>query len=131
MSFAKGGILSYNEPMEKTWTAKHISISINVTKAIAYEFVSDLRNLSKWADGIDESMKITFAPKNNFGVLDHDVTLSSGETFYNPMRVIENGSGSELIFTLFKTGATTEVDFEKDAAQILTDFSRLKVLLEK
>jgi hypothetical protein len=34
---------------------------------------------------------VTFAPRNDFGVLDHDVTLPSGETVYNPLRVISDG----------------------------------------
>jgi hypothetical protein len=33
--------------------------------------------------------------------LDHDVTLPSGETLSNPMRVVPNGTGSEVVFTLF------------------------------
>ena len=37
--------------MEETKTAKHISISINVPAAYAYEFVSDLRNLPKLTNG--------------------------------------------------------------------------------
>jgi len=27
----------------------------------------------------------TLTPRNTFGVLDHDVTLPSGETVYNPL----------------------------------------------
>ena len=32
-----------------------------------------------------------FVPRNEYGVLDHDVTLPSGEVVYNPMRVIPDG----------------------------------------
>ena len=34
---------------------------------------------------------------NDFGVLDHHVTLSTGEEVFVPMRVIPNGSRSEVI----------------------------------
>jgi hypothetical protein len=46
-------------------------------------------------------VKVKFADKNKFGILDHDVTLPSGEQVYNPVRVFPNNGGSELIFTLY------------------------------
>ena len=96
--------------------SRHVSISINNSANKVYEFASDPENLPKWAAGVGSSVKnvngewiaespmgmvkIKFADKNKFGILDHDVTLPSGETFYNPMRVFPNKGGSELIFTL-------------------------------
>jgi len=47
-------------------------------------------------------MKVKIAEKNQFGVLDHDVTLPSGVKVYNPMRVFPNNDGSELVFTLYR-----------------------------
>ena len=41
-----------------------------------------------------------FTERNELGVLDHDVTLPSGETIHNPMRVIRDGDRSEVVFTL-------------------------------
>ena len=38
--------------------------------------------------------------EHDHGVLDHDVTLPSGETVHNPMRVIPDGDGCEVVFTL-------------------------------
>jgi hypothetical protein len=35
-------------------------------------------------------VKVAFAQKNEFGVLDHDVMFESGAKFYNPMRVFPN-----------------------------------------
>jgi len=40
--------------------------------------------------------------RNKFGILDHDVTLPSGAKVYNPMRVLPNNDGCELIFTLYQ-----------------------------
>lgn len=42
---------------------------------------------------------------NDFGVLEHNVRLSSlGLEVYVPMRIVQNGiNGSEVIFTLFYT----------------------------
>ncbi len=47
-------------------------------------------------------VKVKFAEKNKFGVLDHAVTLPSGVKFYNPMRVFPNNDGRELIFTIYR-----------------------------
>src|SRR5262247_3371948 len=96
-----------------TFTAKHISVSINRSSDQGYEFASNPENLPKWAAGLSGSIrrvneewiaespmgtvKVEFAEKNKFGVLDHDVTLSSGAKFYNPMRVFPNNDGSELV----------------------------------
>ena len=82
------------------------------------------------SEAILGEMKFEFAPKNSLGVLDHDVTLATGETFYNPMRVIPNGEGSEIIFTLFKLDGVTEEMFQKDMETIRKDFKQLKILLE-
>src|SRR5204863_210017 len=100
-----------------TFSAKNVSVSINRSPAEVYEFISNPENLSKWASGLGGTVKnidgewtaegplgkikIKFADKNEYGVLDHDVTLSSGAIFHNPMRVIKNNEGSEIIFTLY------------------------------
>jgi hypothetical protein len=54
--------------------------------------------ISDWPMG---RVKVRFAPPNNFGVMDHDVTVGS-ETTHNAFRVIPNGDGSEVIFSVFK-----------------------------
>ncbi len=40
-----------------TFTAKHISVSINRPAAQVYEFVSNPENLPKWAAGLSGSIK--------------------------------------------------------------------------
>jgi hypothetical protein len=80
--------------------AKHISLSIERSAAQVYEFASNTENLPQWAGGLGGSIKkvndewiaesplarvkVNFAEKNKFGILDHDVTLSSGAKFSNP-----------------------------------------------
>ena len=39
---------------------------------------------------------VEMAESNPYGVLNHWVTLDTGERFYNPMRVIADGDGCEL-----------------------------------
>jgi hypothetical protein len=129
------------------FNSRHVSISINNSAEKVYEFTSDPENLPKWAAGVGGSIKnvngewiadspmgmvkIKFADKNKFGILDHDVTLPSGETFYNPMRVFPNRGGSELIFTLYQRSGMSDRDFRKDEEQIKADLEKLKDLVEK
>ena len=46
-------------------------------------------------------MKVRFAEKNAFGVLDHYVTPAPELDVYVPMRVLPNGSGNEVISLYF------------------------------
>jgi polyketide cyclase/dehydrase/lipid transport protein len=128
-----------------SFKSRHVSISINRSADEVYEFASNPENLPKWAAGVSGSVKnvkgewvtespmgrvkVKFADKNKFGILDHDVTLPSGETFYNPMRVFPNKDGSELVFTLYQRPGMSDEDFRKDEEQIITDLQKLKGLL--
>jgi Polyketide cyclase / dehydrase and lipid transport len=130
-----------------TFMAKHISVSINRSADQVYEFVSDPENLPKWAAGLSGSIKkvnddwitespmgrvkVKFAEKNRFGVLDHDVTLPSGVNVYNPVRVFPNNDGSELVFTLYRRPDVSDQDFAEDAKAVENDLAKLKTLLEK
>ena len=71
-----------------------------------------------------------FAERNSFGVLDHGVTLPSGESFFNPMRVVVNGPGSEVLFTVFRHPGMTAEEFDRDAQIVLGDLHKLKSVVE-
>ena len=130
-----------------TFTAKHISVSINRSAAQVYEFATNPENLPKWAAGLSGSIKkvnddwitespigrvkVKFAEKNKFGVLDHDVTLPSGVKVCNPMRVFPNNDDSELVFTLYHRPDVSDQEFAQDAKAVEKDLAKLKTLLEK
>jgi hypothetical protein len=130
-----------------TFPAQHISVSISRPAKDVYEYASRYENLPKWASGLGGSIKnvggdwvadspmgkvkIKFADRNPFGVLDHLVTLPSGETFDNPMRVVANDKGSELFFTLYRRPGVSDQDYASDAANIEKDLRKLKEILEK
>jgi hypothetical protein len=63
-------------------------------------------------------------------VLDHLVTMPSGVEVYIPMRVVANGEGSEVIFTLFQTPGMTDEILERDIRWVTGDLATLKDLLE-
>ena len=129
-----------------TFKSLHISVSINRPADEVYEFASNPENLPKWAAGLSGTIKnvngdwiaespmgrvkVEFADKNNFGVLDHDVTLPSGAKVYNPMRVFPNNDGSELIFTLYRRPDMSEKMFAEDVKAVTRDLEKLKTLLE-
>jgi hypothetical protein len=75
-------------------------------------------------------VEIRFAPENPYGVLDHDVTLPDGTTFANPMRVLPDGEGCEVVFTLRRQPEMTDDSYDADAAMIDADLATLKRLLE-
>jgi hypothetical protein len=130
-----------------TFPATYISVSINRAADEVYKFASNPENLPRWASGLGGSIrhvgdewiaespmgtiKIRFAEKNAFGVLDHDVTLPSGETVSNPMRVFPNDEGSEVVFTLYRRADMSDREFAEDAKTVKKDLEALKTLLEQ
>lgn len=129
-----------------TFEARHISVPIRRPPGEVYAFASRPENLPRWAAGLagaienvggdwmaDSPMgrvKVRFAEPNRFGVLDHDVTLPSGETVSNPMRVLPNGDGSEVVFTLYRRPGASDDAFAEDAAAVARDLDALRKLLE-
>lgn len=67
---------------------------------------------------------------NDFGVLDHHVTLPPGETVDNPMRVTADGTGSEIVFSLRRRPGVSDQDFERDADAVRADLLALKRRME-
>lgn len=127
---------------------RHISVYIDRPPAEVYEFVSDPRNLRHWAAGLARSevrrdgdewiadapfgkVRVRFVQRNSFGVMDHDVTLESGVTIHNPMRVVPNGEGSEFVFTLIRQPGMSDGQFAEDKAAVENDLKTLKNLLER
>jgi hypothetical protein len=127
--------------------SRYISTSIARTPREVYDFASNPENLPLWAAGLSGSIsnidgawiaesgmggvRVEFAPPNEFGVLDHTVTLATGESFYNPVRTFANGEGSEIVFTLFRRPDVDDGEFEADAAAVARDLATLKSILER
>ena len=127
---------------------QHISVYIDRRPAEVYEFASDPRNLPRWAAGLARSqvrrdgnewvadapfgkVRVRFVEGNALGVMDHDVTLESGVTVHNPMRVVPHGAGSEFVFTLIRQPGMSDGQFARDRAAVENDLQTLKDLLER
>ena len=127
--------------------SRHICIHIDRPVQEVYDYASIPSNLPAWAAGLGSSVErvdgkwivdspmgrvvVNCAPRNEFGVLDHNVTLPSGETFYNPMRVIVDSTGSEVVFTLRRLLGMSDEDFKRDAEAVSADLVTLKRVLER
>jgi hypothetical protein len=64
------------------------------------------------------------------GVADHDVLLPTGATVHNPIRVLPNGTGSSVVFTLMRLSGVSEQQFNDDAKAVKRDLDTLKRWLE-
>jgi hypothetical protein len=124
----------------------NLSISINRSVEEAYNFLCVPENFPRWASGLGKSLKrvdgewiaetpdgpvnVRFTERNEFGILDHWVSPKPGLQIYIPLRVIANGSGCELLFTLFRLPGVTDEQFATDADWVTRDLTTLKNLLE-
>ena len=133
-------------PLRPTRT---LSVSIAVPAADAYAFIADPRRLPEWATGLGSTptslpdgawrvetpagpMRVVFAPANGFGVVDHVVTpLEGGDPAADvPLRVVANGTGSEVMLTVFQQPGMSDAQYAADTALMQTDLERLKNALE-
>jgi len=132
--------------METMYQSRNLSVQIGRNPRDVYNFTSVPENFPRWASGLGKSLKrkngewiaetpqgpikVRFTERNEFGILDHYVIPESGVEIYIPMRVIPNGSGSELIFTLFRLSDVSDEKFAADAEWVMRDLTALKNLLE-
>jgi hypothetical protein len=126
--------------------SRTITCSINCSASDVYKFASNPANLPEWVQSFCLSVKkdgdewqmetptgwvgIRFVPANEFGVLDHVVQLPDGQSVLNPMRVVANGDGSEIMFTLFQLPGMDDHQFARDAEMVQADLQSLKAVME-
>ena len=75
-------------------------------------------------------MGLRFQTSIEHGVLDHVVSVSPELDVYVPMRVVSNGQGSEVLFTLFRPADVGEVQFQTDLRMVQADLNQLKAIME-
>jgi hypothetical protein len=125
----------------------HVGTTIERSATDVYEYASRPTNLASWAAGLAHqevqliggewvvdsplgTVVVAFVPTNPYGVLDHDVTLPTGETVTNPMRVMPNGDGCDVVFTVRRRPEMTDADFAGDVAAVTADLATLRDLLQ-
>lgn len=133
--------------MDGLLEVRNISVSIQRSPRDVYAFITNGENVPRWAKGLGTrirpvdsewiaegtigSVRVRFAPPNDLGVADHDVVLETGVTVHNPIRVVPNGTGSTVIFTLLRQPGVTVRQLDQDAQTVQKDLESLKVLLEQ
>jgi len=126
--------------------SRHLTVSIDRSAADVYRYVRDPAHLPQWAAGLAAGIRrergewvadspmgpvlVRFVPVNEYGVLDHDVVLPDGSVTTNPLRVLADGDGSEVLFTLRRQPATTDEEWAADIDAISADLETLKRVLE-
>jgi len=127
--------------------SRHVSIRIHRPAAEVYAFTREPESFTKWAAGLASGLtrdgehwiahgpggdvKVRFSPPNDYGVLDHWVTLPDGTELYMPLRVVANGEGAEVGLTLYRPpNMYDDAAFDRDAAAVARDLAKLKALVE-
>ena len=108
----------------------HLCTYVDRPAGEVYDYVTDPARLPEWAAGISPGVEVRFAPPNPFGVADHDVTLPDGTVVANPMRVIADGDGCEVVFTLRRQPGSGDEAYAADAAAVRADLATLAQRLE-
>lgn len=108
----------------------HLGIHVSRSADEVYAYVADRAHLPRWAAGVDAASEVRFVAANEHLVLDHDVTLPDGSVTRNPMRVLPEGDGCEVVFTLRRAPGTSDEAYDADAAAVRADLATLQQLLE-
>lgn len=133
--------------MVKLHESKMLRVVIERLPDEVYEYTVNPEHLPEWASSFCLSVRmegegwiaetpegpvgIEFAARNDYGILDHYVIVAPGVRVLNPMRVIPNGMGSEVLFTFFKPDEMPREQFELEAANVERDLLALKRVLEQ
>ncbi|KQQ10431.1 polyketide cyclase [Rathayibacter sp. Leaf296] len=128
--------------------SRPVGIVIDAPADEVYSFIVDPSNLPLWAAGLAESdveevdghwfadspmgrVEVVFAPRNPFGVADHRVITAEGRVFDNPLRVLANGDGAEVAFTVRRYEGMTLDQWDEDCGRVAADLETLRGLLER
>ena len=126
--------------------SRHLTVSIQRPAGQVYAYARDPAHLPAWAAGLAAGIRrergewvadspmgrvlVRFVPVNEYGVLDHDVVTPDGTTTTNPLRVLADGQGSEVVFTVRRRAGMTAEEFDADAAAVSADLATLKRVVE-
>ncbi|WP_328292006.1 SRPBCC family protein [Kineococcus sp. NBC_00420] len=126
--------------------SRHLSVHVDRPVEQVYAFIADPTNIPNWAPGLGSSVveedgqwyveqaegraRVTFAPTNEFGVLDHHVVTPAGVTVYMPVRVLADGDGCEVVFTVRRVPGMSDDEFERDLGAVSADLELLRDVIQ-
>src|SRR5262249_36308650 len=111
-----------------------------------YAFTARPENLARWASGLGSGLEkqgedwraegpespipLRVSPPDELGVADHLGITAARDEIAGPIRVMANGTVSEVALTLFRQAGMMAEIFTRDAAWVARDLATLKSLLE-
>lgn len=129
-----------------THEAKIVHTTITRDWREVYAFMAKPENMPRWASGLSSGLtregdhwlapgplgnaRVRFVPGNDLGVVDHLVTLEDGTEVHNALRVVPNGDGAEVMFTVLRQPGMSAEQFAEDAGWVEKDLATLKSLME-
>ena len=134
--------------VEPVLPARVVSYRIDRPVREVYEFLQAPQNFGKWAFAGDAAMVslgggewavetsvgpriISFAGRNEFGVLTYTSRLASGRPPHPiPMRVAANGEGTQLSYVFFRRPEFSSDEWTSLIEWVMADLEALKSLLE-
>ena len=128
--------------------SKTLTIFVDSSPEAVHKFTSNPENMPKWAKAFCKSIKkaeggwwamttpmgpakVRFETEAKYGILDHVVEPAPGVQIHVPMRVVANGKGSEIIFTLFQMPGMDDKRFAQDLGMVEQDLQSLKKCVEE
>jgi uncharacterized protein YndB with AHSA1/START domain len=126
--------------------SRHVSVFIDADPDAVYDYASDPALLPEWAAGLAGGIRqeggrwiadspfgtveVRYVPRNVHRVLDHEVVMPDGTVVLNPMRVVADEGGAEVIFTVRRRDGMSEEELAADVAAVQADLERLRRRLE-
>ncbi|MBB6735636.1 SRPBCC family protein [Cohnella zeiphila] len=126
---------------------KMISVAIERRPEEVYDYAANPEHFPEWATSFCRSvrrsgdeweietaqgtMSLRFAERNPYGILDHYVRGESGPELLNPARVVADGPGSRVIFTVIQPSDRPDAAYAMDFRDAEQDLQTLKRVLER
>ncbi|MFG1174739.1 polyketide cyclase [Erwiniaceae bacterium CAU 1747] len=100
------------------------------------EWVSGLSNTPLEQDGNiwrgkgpQGAINVRFTEHNPYCIMDHYVDTGLSKEIFVPMRIVANGSGSQVLITLFRQPLLSDERFAQELERIRQDLQTLHTLL--
>ena len=122
--------------------------SIRIERGVdeVYRFITDTSKLGLWAQGLRSAawkpshtavgessagpIEVCFTEQIDLGICDLSITTPDGQVIECPMRVVRDGTGSEVVFTLPADAIAGPERREQLGAAIAADLNRLRRAIE-